>query len=91
MAVNADRAEADLAPLDPAEIVAAVTSGGAGGGDGPASAGNEAEALRLEDRERRQSLWRFLLMGAFVLLALETVLSNRLPGRTATAGGRAGP
>lgn len=77
VAVNVDPAEADLAPLDPEEVEASILSGL---GDAPVGAGDTERAaeLRLEDRERRQSLWRWMLVGAFLLLAAETVLSNRV-------------
>lgn len=81
MAVNVDPAEAELAPLDAEEVQAAILSGGAAAGG---AAGSEARAaeLRREDRERRQSLWRWILVGAFGLLVAETILSNRLSRRT---------
>lgn len=81
VAVNVDPAEAELARLDPEEVQAALLTGG---GAGPLVAGEAQGALALqrEDREKRQSLWRWLLVGAFALLALETVLSNRLSPRT---------
>jgi hypothetical protein len=63
--------------LDVEEVVASITAGAT---DRPVQGGEDArtERLRREDQERRQSLWRLLLMGAFGLLALETVLSNRV-------------
>jgi hypothetical protein len=77
VAVNVDLAEADLAPLDPEEVEASLLSGG---GSGAAGTGNpeRAQELQREDRERRQSLWRWLLLAAFVLLAAETVWANRI-------------
>ena len=36
-----------------------------------------------EERERRQTMWWYLLAGALVLLAVETVMSNRLSRATA--------
>ncbi|MEK9507375.1 BatA domain-containing protein [Gemmatimonadota bacterium Y43] len=77
VAVNVDPAEADLAPLDPEEVEASIRSG-AGGTAVAATDTERAAELRLEDRERRQSLWRWMLVGAFLLLAAETVLSNRV-------------
>jgi hypothetical protein len=70
-AANTDAAEADLAPLDPDELAAAVTSA--------ATAGREAAAVALprEEQERRQSLWLYLLITAFALVTAETVLANR--------------
>ncbi|MDT8368825.1 MAG: BatA domain-containing protein [Longimicrobiales bacterium] len=81
VAVNVDRAESRLAPLDPEEMVAAIrndTDGLAGG-----IAAERADALRRADQERRQSWWRWLLLGAFGILIMETILSNRLSGRRA--------
>lgn len=79
VAVNVDLAEADLAPLDPEEVEASIRSGGSGAAFAEFDAGRAA-ALRSEDRERRQSLWRWLLVGAFLLLVAETVVSNRIRG-----------
>ncbi len=77
VAVNVDLAEADLSMLDVEEVVASLASRDPGG-EVPGSGGAQAARLRLEDQERRQSLWRFLLLIAFVLLGLETFLSNRI-------------
>ena len=52
--------------------------------------GTRAARLRLEDQERRQSLWRFLLLMAFVLLAVETVVSNRISRGAGRRGSHAG-
>ncbi|HJS72700.1 MAG TPA: BatA and WFA domain-containing protein [Vicinamibacteria bacterium] len=74
VAVNLDTAESDLSPLDPEELVAAVTfreTGIAG------AAGENAGDTR-EAQEGRQGYWWFLLAGALLLLATETHLSNRL-------------
>jgi hypothetical protein len=83
VAVNVDLAEADLHQLDvemvTASLVARTDSAS------PPMEGIQAARLRMEDQERRQSLWRFLLLMALLLLALETVISNRISG---TAGGR---
>ena len=73
VAANPDPAEADLTPMMPAELVAAVEPL-AGESGAPAQAG----VLTPDERERRQSLWWYLLAAAFALLAAETVLSNRL-------------
>jgi hypothetical protein len=76
IAVNLDPAESDLSALDPGELVAAVT-----GHATPASASGQAAPppeMTREETERRQSLWWYLLMTGLLLLAIETVISNRL-------------
>jgi hypothetical protein len=77
VAVNLDLAESDLQVMDPRELVAAVEP------RGDAARTTTTLTIRPEDRERRQSLWWYLLIGAFALLATETVLSNRLSRRRA--------
>jgi len=76
-AVNVDRAESDLAAMDPEELAAAVTRGGA------AEASAVDGGVSPAEEEGGQAIWRYLLGAALVLLAAETVLSNRLnvPGR----------
>ena len=74
VAVNVDLAESDLASFDPSELVAAV---GSDGGVPPQPGVLEAR-LTPEERERNQALWWYLLAAAFVLLAVETLVSNRL-------------
>jgi hypothetical protein len=74
IAVNIDPAEADLTPLDPAELVATVT----GRATQVAAEPGAAEPITPEDNERRQALWWYLLLGGMLLLAAETVISNRL-------------
>ena len=45
----------------------------------PASAqAAEPQEMTREEAERRQSLWWYLLMAGLLLLAVETVISNRL-------------
>jgi Aerotolerance regulator N-terminal/von Willebrand factor type A domain len=73
VAVNPNPVESDLARLDPQELVAAVGSGRGGGADAGA-----LNTPTKEERERRQTMWWYLLAGALVLLAVETVMSNRL-------------
>ncbi len=81
VAVNVDPVEADLTPLDVDAFLAAIgpaESGAAAGVPGTAPIGPA-------ERERRQGLWWYLVIGAAVLALAETFLSNRLP-----AMGRAG-
>ncbi|MEX2465936.1 MAG: hypothetical protein WD995_03450, partial [Gemmatimonadota bacterium] len=73
LAVNVDLEESELATIDPEELVLQVQATAAGS---MGSGADGAQALRREDQERRQSLWRWILAGALGLLILETVLSN---------------
>jgi Aerotolerance regulator N-terminal/von Willebrand factor type A domain len=75
IAVNIDPAEADLTPIDPAELVAAVT-GHAVAVAAPTPA--ESTAFDVKEAEKQQGLWWYLLFGGLLLLAAETVVSNRL-------------
>jgi hypothetical protein len=77
IAVNLDPAESDLAPLDPGELVAAVMGHAASAQAQPAI----PQAMTREDAERRQSVWWYLLLTGLMILALETVMSNRLSRR----------
>ncbi len=89
VAVNVDPAEAELTPLDADEVEASLLTGPGNLQDGAGTV-QGAEDLRREDRERRQSVWRWLLVGAFALLVLETILSNRLSRRAARTPTHAG-
>jgi len=89
VAVNVDLAEADLTPLDVEEVAASLISAPGDEELVQRPGGREARLLR-EDQERRQALWRFLLVGAFVLLVMETLVSNwisRSGGRRAFNAG----
>lgn len=81
IAVNLDAAESDLARLDPEELVASVTFRETT--PTTATTGNDTR----ETQEGRQSYWWFLLIGAFLLLISETLLSNRLSRGRPTPGG----
>ncbi|NIX23911.1 MAG: hypothetical protein GWN07_30470, partial [Actinobacteria bacterium] len=74
MAVNVDLDESDLARIDPEELVAQVTAPATALAEGPSL--TQAVELQREDQERRQSLWRWLLLAALALFVAETVLSN---------------
>jgi hypothetical protein len=74
IAVNLDPTESDLTPLDPRELVAAVT-----GRATPTATPQEAPSeLTAEDAERRQGIWWYLLVAGLLLLATEMVVANRL-------------
>jgi hypothetical protein len=74
VAVNLDPAEANLARIDPEELKASVLASNGGAVAGAVA----ADAPTREDAERRQTIWWYLLVLAGVLLATETLMSNRL-------------
>ncbi len=65
-------AESNLDPLDPRDLVLAVT--GSGGGN---QAGG-ADVLSDEAQELSQRVWWYLLFAGILLLIAETVLAGRL-------------
>jgi hypothetical protein len=73
LAANVDLSESDLSPLDPRELAAAVAGRALGeiAGLGNARPSDEAQA-------QAQRLWWYLLVAGGLLLAGETLLSNRL-------------
>jgi len=75
MAVNVDLEESNLARIDPEELVLQITAATGTPVEGEQNLAQAAE-LQRADQERRQSLWRWLLIGALALLIGETVLSN---------------
>jgi hypothetical protein len=79
IAVNVAPGEMNLAHMDPAEIGAAIT---APPPQGRADAAFDAGTPR--DEERRQRLWWYLLLGALLVMAAETALSNRLSRQAAS-------
>jgi hypothetical protein len=78
LAVNVDLEESDLEALDPQEMVSQLLAPPGSLTEGPTFA---AAQLRRADQERRQSLWRYLIMAAFALLLLETGVSNWMSRR----------
>jgi hypothetical protein len=80
IAVNLDPVESDLAPLDPSALVASVT-GHATPVPGENVQPAAPEEMTKEDAERRQSLWWYLLLAGLGLLAIETMIANRLSRR----------
>jgi hypothetical protein len=73
LAANVDLTESDLAALDPRELTAAVA--GRAPGD---SAGLGGPRPSDEAQAQAQRLWWYLLVAGGLLLAGETLLSNRL-------------
>jgi hypothetical protein len=72
IAVNVDPVEADLTPMDPAELVGAMTPNA-----GPVADPARTVTLTARERERRQGLWWYLLVTVLLLLVAESILSNR--------------
>jgi hypothetical protein len=72
LATNVDLSESDLTPMDPRELVAAV-------GRGPSDPAGVGEARPSDEAQAQaQRLWWYLLVAGGLLLAGETMLSNRL-------------
>jgi hypothetical protein len=74
VAVNGAVAESDLAPIDPAALLANVTPAGAASGGA-----SRGRAVTVEEGERHQSLWWYLLVVGLWLLVVEAVVASRLP------------
>jgi hypothetical protein len=73
VAVNGAIAESDLSPLDPVALTANVVP--AGGAAGAAV----ARVMTVEEGERHQSLWWYLLAVGLLLLVIEAAVASRLP------------
>ena len=73
VASNVDLAESDLTPVDPHDVAAGAT----GKAGGAAAAGANA-IVTIEEQERAQRVWWYLLFAGLLLLGLETVLSNQM-------------
>jgi hypothetical protein len=74
VAVNVDVTESELEAMDPAELAAAVAPREIGAAIGVGEEISAEEQAR--NQERRQSLWRLLMVAALVLLLAETAISN---------------
>jgi hypothetical protein len=74
VAVDIDPAESDLSAMDPREFTAALI-GRAGPDLNRTSAPDQ---VTPQDLERRQAIWWYLLLGGILLLATETIVSNRI-------------
>lgn len=73
VASNVDLTESDLTPMDPQDVAAGATGKASGG----SNAGVD-RTVTIEERERTQRVWWYLLFMGLVLLGVETVLSNRM-------------
>lgn len=87
MAVNVDLEESNLETIDPQELVLQITASSAAADPSGVQNLEQAAELQRADQERRQSLWRWLLIAALVLLIGETVLSNWVSRRAVGAHG----
>jgi len=81
-AANPDVAEADPTRIDAEELILAVAPGSRSVGDGGDLEADElgnaaAAATLLQEGERRQGAWRFLLLGAVLLLVSEALVASR--------------
>jgi hypothetical protein len=74
IAVNVDIEESNLTRIDPEQLSAQIMA--APGVERGGLNVDRAAALQREDQERRQSLWRWLLLAALALFIAETALSN---------------
>ena len=73
LASNVDLSESDLSPLDPRELAAAVA------GRAPVELGGLGSGRPSDEAQSQaQRLWWYLLVAGALLLAAETLLSNRL-------------
>ena len=70
---NVDLTESDLTPMDPKEVVAAVTGRAATG-----AGGHRHAEMTDATQEAAQRIWWYLLFAGVLLLAAETLVSNRL-------------
>ena len=84
IAVNVELEESNLARIDAEELVAQVGTAAAGPDGGPDF--EQATEMRMEDLERRQSLWRWILIAAFSLFVSETLLSNWVSRKAGVPG-----
>lgn len=80
VAANVDVAESHLARLDLEEFAVAAGADRAPP-SGAGASGQVAAGAPKEDVERRQGFWRFLLAGAFLVMASESILANRMSRR----------
>ena len=74
LAVNVELEESNLARLDTEQLAVQITA--PPGTEGASLNPEQAVTLQREDQERRQSVWRWLLLAALGLFVLETALSN---------------
>lgn len=74
VAANVDLSESDLTPMDPRELAAASTTRAA---DESLAATLADQEMTDQEREASQRIWWYLLFAGAILLAAETIVSNR--------------
>ena len=74
VAVNVEPGESDLEPMDPAELVAAVTAPGETSGPGT------VVEVTAADQERRQAIWWYLLAAGLLLWVSRRFQKQLKPG-----------
>lgn len=85
IAVNVELEESNLTRIDPEELALQIEAPSGAPAEGPAF--EQAAELQREDMERRQQVWRWLLLAALALFAIETVVSNWVSRRPVGAPG----
>jgi hypothetical protein len=75
LAVNVELEESNLARLDPTQLAVQIIAP-PGSEPGAGFDTDRAASLQREDQERRQGIWRWLLLAALGLFVVETALSN---------------
>ena len=76
LAVNVDISESDLTTIDPDELASSVA--GRGSAVSTIGANGGGRQFSSQDLERRQGVWSYLLLAAFLVFVAETIVSNRL-------------
>ena len=85
IAVNVDLEESNLDRVEADELALQIEAPTVVDDGSPRL--TQAVELQREDQERRQSLWRWLLVAALALFTLETVISNWVSRRASGAAG----
>lgn len=85
IAVNVNLEESNLSRIEPDELALQIEAPSVVDDGSPRL--TQAVELQREDQERRQSLWRWLLMAALGLFVVETVISNWVSRRPTGARG----
>jgi hypothetical protein len=82
IATNIDSKESDFTALDPAAFVAAINSAQPPADTASADSVSGTGERTVLEQEQKQRLWWYLLLAALLILAIETLISNRISGQT---------